>query len=725
MAGTSALASREAERRQLTCLFCDLESSVALSARLDPEELREVIAQYQQVCATVIRRYEGYIARYFGDGILVYFGFPLAHEDEAQRAVRTALGILEAVEQLNARLERDRGIGLHARLGIHTGLVVAGDVGDGHALETMAAIGETPNIAARLQSLASPDSVVISAATFRLIAGYFNCLELGFRTLRGIAEPMPIYQVLNESGARTRLDIASQRGLPPMAGRTVELDSLIEGWRRAGHGDGSLVDIVGEPGIGKSRLIWALEEHVAQAPDASLVKLACSPYYQNTAFYPIVDFLSRIVLQFERDDTVEQRLDKIDGYLTQYGFSLPEVAPVVAELLGVPFEQRYQPLDVPAERRRHMIIDWLVRTVLVRAEQQPLLFVAEDLQWADASSLAVLSQLVEHLAGARLLLVVSFRPEFSPAWPSTSRASTIALRRLDPEASANVVRGVAGRALPSEILVELVARADGVPLYLEELTKLVLELDVLRQHERHFELVRPLPRHAIPSTLADSLTARLDRLPRAKGIAQLGATIGREFSYELIASVLREDQIVDDRALRQELDQLVNAELLLVDPSGRTPRYSFKHALIQDVAYESLLRSTRQEYHQRIARVLSDPSSSALEIAPELLAHHYTQAGLVAESVSWWLRAGQRALRASAYAEAIAHLTTGLEQLAKMPEDATRAAQELELRLTIGPALMASRGWAAPEVEACYDRARALCSELGDTPQLAPVLYGL
>jgi predicted ATPase/class 3 adenylate cyclase len=723
-AATPVAVSVGAERRQLTCLFCDLVNSVGLSERLDPEELRETLGAYHRVCASVVRRFEGHIHDYSGDGMMVYFGFPSAHEDDTQRAVRSGLGIVEAVGQLTSRLQSERGIDLHVRIGIDTGLVVAGSIAADEGTEATAAIGAPPNIAARLQALAAPDSVVISAAAYRLIAGYFNCRELGFQAIRGISRPMAIYQVLHESGARTRLDVAAKRGLSPMEGRDGELVTLADRWARARAGQGSVALVAGEPGIGKSRLIWALQQHVAQSPDAFLVHLSCSPYFANTAFYPFVQLLERI-LEFGPDDTVEQRLDKIDGLLAQYGFDLPTVAPLLARLLAVPFEDRYPPLDLPADRQRQLTIDALVTIELRRAEHQPVLFVVEDLHWMDPSSLDLLTQLIERVPQTRQLVVFSFRSEFVPPWPEGAGLERLNLNRLDHDASVRIVTETADLPVPAALLGQLVGRADGVPLYLEELTKLVVEQGLLRNGNGRLDPARPPPALAIPATLADSLTARLDRLADAKGIAQLGAVIGRQFSYELLAAVLETTASVDAGALWRNLDRLVDAGLLFVERGPRGEAYTFKHALIQEAAYGSLLRTTRRQYHRHIAQALTEHFPTTVETAPELLAHHYTQADMIAEAVPCWLRAGERALHASANPEAIAHLTAGLDLLADLPAGPERAGQELQFRLALGPAYMAIRGYAAPEVEACYQRARELCRELGDTPQLVPVLHGL
>ena len=714
----------EAERRQLTCLSCDLVHFVELSERVDPEELREILATYHRVCMSVVRRFDGRIHDYSGDGIMVYFGLPTAHEDDAQRAVRAALGIVEAVRQLSRSLSGAGSPDLHVRVGIDTGLVVADGMTADEGIGPTSAVGVTPNVAARLQSLAAPDSVVISAAAYRLIAGLFDCRELGFKTVRGISRPMAIYQVLHESAARTRLDVAAQRGLPAMQGRDGELGRLAELWSRARVGQGSVALVRGEPGIGKSRLMRGLQQHVAQSPDAFLIPMAGSPYHTNTAFHPVVRLLER-VLDVAPETTAEQRLDKIDGLLAQYGLARPSVVPLVADLLAVPFGDRYPPLDLPVDRQRQLTIDTLVDLWLTRARLQPVLFVVEDLHWVDPSTIDLLTRLIERLPGSRLLLVLSARPDFTSPWPEGPRLQQLNLDRLDREASASIVQGVAGRAVPTQLLDQVLRKADGIPLYLEELTQLVVDEGLVGHGNGRPDPAEQPHELSIPATLADSLTARLDRLPDAKASAQLGAVIGRQFSYELIEAVWQTVTSLDAEALRHRLARLVDAGLLFVETDARGETYTFKHALIQDAAYASLLLSTRRTYHRRIAQVLVEQFPATAETAPELLAHHYSEAGMPAEAVPQWLRAGERALRASANPEAIAHLTAGLRLLDTLREGPHRAAQELRFRLAIGPACMAIHGYAAPEVEACYGRARELCRELGDTPQLVPVLHGL
>jgi TOMM system kinase/cyclase fusion protein len=722
-AASSSAAPRtsEAERRQLTVLFCDLVDSTILASQLDPEDLREVVRAYQEACAKVIARFEGHIAQYLGDGLLVYFGYPLAHEDDAQRAVRTGLGIVEALGQLNARLVQERGVQLAVRLGIHTGLVVVGEVGGGTRQEQLA-LGETPNLAARLQGIAAPNTVVISAATLQLLGGFFACQSLGAPLLRGFTQPLEVYQVLYESMARSRLEAAGSTGLTPLVGREQEVALLRERWVQVKDGLGQVVFLCGEAGIGKSRLVQVLKEHVAAEPQAWLTPCQCSPYYQNTALYPMIDLLERVALRFEREESPPHKLSKLEGFLVQYGLPLAEAVPLFAALLSLPLTADYVPLTLPPEQQKQKLLHALLTILLRIAMQQPLLFVMEDLHWVDPTTLELLSLLVGQGPTARILVLLTFRPDFSPPWTGRSHLTQITLPRLPRHQAAEMTGRVAHRkALPAEVVGQVVAKTDGVPLFVEELTKMVLESGLLQEREDRYELTGPLPPLAIPTTLHDSLMARLDRLATVKGMAQLGATLGREFSYELLQAVAP----WDEGTLRRGLQQLVEAEFLYQQGLPPQATYLFKHALIQEAAYQSLLRSMRQQYHQRIAQVLEVRFPDIRETQPELLAHHYTESGLLAQAIPYWQQAGQRALRRSANVEAIEHLTRGLDILKTLPDSAEQAQRELDLQVALGPALMATKGLAAPEVEYAYTRARDLCHQVGETPQLFSVLMGL
>jgi class 3 adenylate cyclase/predicted ATPase len=711
----------DAERRQLTVLFCDLLDSTALAHQLDPEELREVVQAYQATCAKVIARFEGHIAQYLGDGLLVYFGYPLAHEDDAQRAVRTGLGIVEAFGQLNTHLRQTRGVQLAVRLGIHTGLVVVGDVGGGGRQEQLA-LGETPIIAYRLQDIAAPNTLVISAATFPLLGGFFACQPLGTPLLKGLAQPLAVYRVLYESMARSRLEAAGSTGLTPLVGRDEEVGLLRRRWAQVKDGAGQVVLLSGEAGIGKSRLVHVLKEQVAAESQAWLTPCQCSPYYQNTALYPWIELLERVALRFEREEAPAQKLNKLEGFLVQYGLPLAEAVPLFAALLSLPLPAEYAPLTMSPEQQKRQTLHALLTILLRIAAQQPVLFVMEDLHWVDPSTLELLNLLVDQGPTARILALFTFRPDFSLPWTGRSHLTQVTVHRLSRQQAVEVVLRVAhGKALPAEVIEQIVAKTDGVPLLVEELTKMVLGSGLLQEQEGHYALTGPLPPLAIPATLHDSLMARLDRLAAVKGLAQLGATLGREFSYELFQAV----SPWDEERVRWGLHQLVEAEFLYQRGLPPQATYTFKHALIQDAAYQSLLKSTRQQYHRHIAQVLEARFPETAATQPELLAHHFTESGLMGQAISYWQRAGEHAVQRSANVEAISHLTQALALLQTLPDTPERAQQELAVYIALGVPMVQTKGHAAPEVEATYTRARALCQQLGDTPQLFSVLLGL
>jgi class 3 adenylate cyclase/predicted ATPase len=702
-------------------LFCDLVDSTVLASQLDPEDWRAVVQAYQDTCARVIARYDGHIAQYLGDGLLVYFGYPQAHEDDAQRAVRAGLGMVEALGQLNTRLSQERRVQLAVRLGVHTGLVVVGDVGGGSRQEQLA-LGETPNVAARLQGIAAPNTLVVSAATLQLLGGFFTSQAVGTTVLKGLAQPVEVYQVLHESMARSRLEAAGGARLTPLVGREQEIGLLLERWSQVKDGFGQVVLLSGEAGIGKSRLVQMLTEHVAAEPQAWLTPCQCSPYHQNTALYPMIDLLERVALRFDREESPQQKLRKLEGFLVQYGLPLTETAPLFAALLSLPLPDTYTPLALSPAQQKQQTLQALLTIFLHIAAQQPVLFVMEDLHWVDPSTLELLSLLVDQGPTARILALWTFRPDFSPPWTGRAHCTQVTLPRLPRRQAAEMTDRVAhGKALPAEVVEQVVAKTDGVPLFVEELTKMVLESGLLQEQEQGYALSGPLPPLAIPTTLHDSLMARLDRLAAVKGLAQLGATLGRAFAYELLHAV----SPWDEGTLHRGLQQLVEAEFLYQQGLLPQATYIFKHALIQDTAYQSLLKSTRQQYHQHIAQVLEARFPEIAETQPEVLAHHYTAAGCTAQAIGYWQHAGQRALQGSAYAEAVAHLTQGLAVLTTLPETPARLQQELDLQVALGPALVATKGYATPDAECAYTRARELCTQLGDTPQLFSVLRGL
>ena len=700
-------------------MFCDLVESTALATQLDPEDLREVVRAYQETAAAVIQHFDGHIAQYLGDGLLVYFGYPQAHEDDARRAVRTGLGIVETLGALNARLAQHQGVQLAVRIGIHTGLVVVGEMGGGSRQEQLA-LGETPNVAARLQGLAAPDTVVMSPATFRLVRGYFTCQDLGAHPLKGLAAPLQAYRILGESAAQSRLDAAGATGLTSLVGRDAEVALLLERWTQSQDGVGQVVLLRGEAGIGKSRLVEVLRGRVRSAGTTRIV-FRCSPYHQHSALYPVIDHLQRF-LQWQRDEAPEAKFDTLERVLRTYRLPLEDVVPLFAALLSVPVPERYPPLNLTPQRQRQKTHEALVAWLLEEAERQPVLAVWEDLHWADPSTLEVLSLLLDQVATARMLTLLTCRPEFRPPWATHAPVTQVTLNRLGRAQVEAMLPSLTGaKTLPPEVVEQVIAKTDGVPLFVEELVKMILETGLVREQAGRYVLTGPLPPLAIPSTLHDSLMARLDRLATARELVQLGAVLGREFAYDLLQAVAS----VDETTLQQGLARLVEAELVYQRGLPPRSRYLFKHALIQDAAYQSLLKSTRQQYHQRIAQVLEAQFPDTVLLQPELVAHHYTEAGLSAQAVLYWQKAGQRAVERSAYAEAITHLSKGLEVLKTLSDTPEHLQQELDLQLALGPALVVIRGPASPAVEQAYARAQELCQQVGETPQHFPALWGL
>jgi predicted ATPase len=583
-------------------------------------------------------------------------------------------------------------------------------------------LGETPNLAARLQSIAAPDTLVISATTFRLLGGFFACQPLGTPLLKGQAQPLAVYRVLYESMARSRLEAIGSTGWTRLVGREQEIGLLVERWAQVKEGVGQVVLLSGEAGIGKSRLVQVLQAQVAAESQAWLTPCQCSPYHQNTALYPMIELLEHVALRFDREESPQQKLRKLEGLLVQHGLPLVEAVPLLAALLSLPLTAEYVPLAMSPEQQKQQTLHALLTILLRIAAQQPVLFVMEDLHWVDPSTLAFLSLLVDQGPTARILALFTFRPDFSPPWTGRSHLTHVTVPRLPGRQAVEVLRQVAhGKTLPSEVVEQIVARTDGVPLFVEELTKMVLESGLLQEREEGYALTGPLPPLAIPATLHDSLMARLDRLATVKALAQLGATLGRAFAYDLLQAV----SLWDEATLRRGLHQLVEAEFLYQQGLPPQATYVFKHALIRDAAYQSLLRSMRRQYHQRIAQVVEARFPEVCAMQPELLAQHYTEAGVLVPAIAYWQRAGQRAVERSANTEAISHLTQGLELLTILPDTPERAQQELDMLTILGPALLETKGQAAPEVLHAYARARALCQQVGETPQLCQVLRGL
>jgi class 3 adenylate cyclase/tetratricopeptide (TPR) repeat protein len=710
--GSLASESSEAERRQLSVLFSDLVGFTELSHRLDPEELGEVVGEYQRICARAIVSLDGHIAQYLGDGVLAYFGHPNAHEDDACRAVNAGLQIVSDVSSGDFNGQK-----LHVRVGIHTGLVVVGEIG-GAQQHKSPAMGETLTVAARVQAEAEPDTVLITHATRRHVSGFYELESLPPRPLKGISRGVPLYRVLEASGADSKLDAAAVSGLTAFVGREDEVRLVREKWDQARLGSKQIVEVRGEAGIGKSRLVRFMRTNLT-GPEDRFIECRCSPHHQGSALYPLTEMLERQI-QLDRTDSDRRKYQKIRGFLDRLEYDNALALPLIGALLGIPSDHGLP--EMAPQKQRQLTLEVLTALLSALARKQPLLLAIEDLHWADPSTLEFVERLVRADGNERLLACLTYRPEFYPSWDPGSHRVVMHLSRLHREHSESVLRAVAeNKSLPREVIDGVLARAEGVPLYVEEITKTVLESDLLKELEDRFELTGALPGDFVPPTLAESLAARLDRLKEAKPVAQLAAVIGREFSYELLHAI----SPLPEAALRGALTQLKEAELLF--QRGQPPRavYIFKHALVRDAAYNLLLRTTRQRYHKQIAETLREGLSELAELQPEVLAGHFDRAGMKEEAVRYWQRAGTRALGCAANREAIVHLAAAIDALSTLPENRARLETELDLQLSLMGGAMAVWGWASKEVEAPCVRARELSIALNDEQQLLAALWGL
>ncbi|MDH2386706.1 adenylate/guanylate cyclase domain-containing protein [Bradyrhizobium sp. CER78] len=701
----------DAERRQVTVMFSDLVGSTALSARMDPEDLRDVISTYQKCVAETVARFDGFVAKYMGDGVLVYFGYPQAHEDDAERAVGAGLALVEAVGKL--RIQEP----FQVRVGIATGLVVVGDlIGSGEAQER-GIVGETPNLAARLQSLAEPGAVVISASTHKLIGGLFEYRNLGTVAIKGFAENVPAWQVLGASTVESRFE-AMRTATAPLVGRDEDIDLLIRRWQQAKRGDGQVVLISGEPGIGKSRIAQTVLERISAEPHTRL-RYFCSPHHQDSALYPSITQLERAA-GLRRDDTDRQRLDKLEAIIAQGTNDLSTAVPLLAELLSIPTGGRYPPLTLTPQKRKEKTLHAQIAQVQGLARRQPVLMVWEDVHWSDPTTRESLDLLVERVPTLRVLVIMTFRPEFTSPWVGRPHVTLLSLSRLPPRQRAEMIMQVTGgKSLPKEIADEIVDRTDGVPLFIEELTKAVVESGMVIGE--HFHATGPLTPLTIPTSLHASLLARLDRLAPAREVAQIAAALGRHFSHELICAIA----LLPQQQLDDALVQLVSAELMFRRGTPPDAEYTFKHAMVQDAAYSTLVRSRRQQIHSRIAATLEEKFPDIVVAQPEQLARHCAEAGLVEKAVGYWLGAGQQAVARSANAEALSHLGRGLELLKEMSDATEVRQQEIRLLVTRAVALRIAKGYGSDELLATLVRARKLCQLHGDPRQMFQVLFGL
>lgn len=704
-----------AERRQLTVMFCDLVGSAALSARLDPEELREVLRAYQAATEAVVQRFGGTIVQYLGDGVLVYFGTPQAHEDDPRRAALAGLAIVRAMSSVNAQLDPEIEVKLAVRIGIHTGLAVVGAVGVGPNKEQLA-VGETPNIAARLQGLAAPDTVVVSEITHRLLAGSIDVRELGSHTLAGFTHAMRVFQVVGEPES-TRAKPTHARSTN-MIGRQSEHETLVTAWNAASSGRRQVVLLSGEAGIGKTRLLDTLSSDVT-TKGGRLLEVRCSPFSQDSAFDAVVEMLSRW-FGLKRDDDVDTRLTRLRESVAALSLDDAAALPLLASLLRLPAPGLAE-LKLEAGRQRQRTLEVLQAAVHAFASEGPVLLLAEDLHWVDPSTLEFLNQLVAREHQDRLLVVLTYRPDFGARWSASANVSIVSLTRLTASEAEGLVRASSpDMPLPAEVVQQIVNRTDGIPLFIEETTRAIIESGELVAVGGHWELVGSLPATLVPMTLQDALMARLDRLGSAKSLARLGAAIGREFSLELLRAVAA----LNEETLQSDVDRLVASGLLERHATGAQVTLVFRHSLMQETAYQSMLRATRRTLHQRIASVLQTSASHLAEGRPEVLAHHFSEAGETLAAIRLWQAAGDLAISRAAFAEAISHFTRGLKELVTLSESAERDTIELGLQSALGVALQASRGYAAEEVSRAYARARELCTNAGDATQLLTVLRG-
>ena len=704
-----------AERRYLTVMICDLVGSTALSAQLDPEDMGAVIDAFQATCARIMLAFDGFIADFRGDGILAYFGYPRAHEDDAERTVRAALDIAAAVARLKTRAQEP----LSVRIGIATGLVVVGDLGGAGALREHTVVGDTPSLAARLQALAEPGTVVVATSTRRLLGDRFRLRDLGLHKVKGIAEPIAAWAVDGMSASESRFEAVHAAGLADLVGREDEIDFLLKRQRLAWKGEGQIVLISGEPGIGKSRLAAALEERIADEPHTNL-RYQCSPHHANSALYPFIAQLERAA-GFKADDTSEQRLDKLEAVLAIAASRVQDTAPLFAALLSIPLGDRYPRLALnPAQQRRRTLAALLDHFENL-ARQKPILLLFEDAHWADATSLELLDLTVERVRQLPVLALFTLRPEFEPPWVGLPNVGTLTLGRLDRNDVESMVTQVTqGRALPTEVMNQIVAKTDGNPLFVEELTKAVLEGDILVKDADGYQLDGPLPPLAIPATLQASLMARLDRLAPVKEISQIGAAIGREFSYSLMRELVGRDET----ALKHALTKLEQAELVFRRGEPPEAIYSFKHVLVRDAAYESLLKSRRQQLHGQIARAMKEKFPDIVVSQPEIVAHHFTEAGLAEPAIDYWLKAGNLALSRFPNV-AVGHLKEGLKQIPNIDDPVLRNKYELLLQTSLGNSLQATQGWSTDSVKHAYTRALQLSKEGGLDQHTLPAVFGL
>ena len=694
-------ATTEAERRQVTVLFCDMVASTALSGALDPELFGDLLKRYQNAAAGAVARFGGFVAKFMGDGILAYFGFPRALEDSAERAIRAAISILADVGEVL----RPDGDPVQARIGVATGLVVVGEViGTGSAQERTV-VGDTPNLAARLQAVAAPNTILISEATRNLLGRLFELEPMGHHELKGFARPVPVWRVLGEGAVKSRF-AATRRGRLPLVGRVREMELMLDRWRLARSGEGQIVTLLGDAGIGKSRLVEAVHEAVSGEPHTR-IHLQCSPYHRDSALYPVIQHLGRAA-RFVAEDSTAIRIEKLGALFAGRAPSDATTIPLLAELLSIPTQTPLSLSLTPAQRKA-AAIGLLVDEIARLSEVDPVLLIVEDAHWMDATTLELMTRMSDSIGEARLLALVTARPDFAAPWLAQPHATSLILERLGREECAQLVATVAAaQGLSTETVTAIVAKSDGVPLFVEELTKSVVESAVG-------------DRATVPTTLKDSLMARLDRLGNARETAQIAAVIGRQFSFSLLAAMTPKSDVEIGAAL----EKLVIAGIVFPQQLGLEKGFSFKHALVREAAYDSLLLNRRREWHERCARALEERFVELAANEPELLAHHFGEAGLASSACDYRMRAGEQAVSRAAYTEAIAHFSIGLSEAEKLPEAAERMRRQLDFLLKLGPALMVTRGLGSVEAENAFQKAAEISAAAGNDPATFKAKWGL
>ncbi|MGB6916829.1 MAG: adenylate/guanylate cyclase domain-containing protein [Pseudolabrys sp.] len=707
---TSPVQHREAEFRQITVMFCDLVGSTQLSEKLDPEDLQRIIDSYRRECSTAIRRYGGEVARYLGDGVLAFFGWPYAHEDDAPRAVHAALEIVSVVTKIS------ESVTLACRVGVCSGPVVVGEIRNSTASWSMDAVGETPNIAARLQTLAEPNTVLISESTRRLVSATFDLQGLGPQALKGITEPVRAYRVLAAKSAGSRFEAAHAGTLTPLVGRSSELRLLLDRWEKVKEGDGQVILLSGIPGVGKSRLLHELKSHVEEEPHI-LLHHQCSPYHNQSAFHPVIEQIEQAAHLIAREADAD-KITKLQAYLPRSTNSSIEPLLLIANLLSISTENQQHLSELTPQQIKNRTIGTLVEMLLAFSVQRPTLCIFEDAHWLDASTLELLELMISRIAHARVLLIVSSRPEFRPTWLAHANVSTHSLTRLSQAEVKTMIRDLLrGGNMPQKLVDQIIEKADGVPLFIEELTSSTLSAP-LRETLGHTEQPASL---RVPETLSDALMERLDRAAPSRRVAQIAAVIGREFSDDLLSAAAR----IDEEDMQSALSLLEQADIIYRVGISPFVRFAFKHVLLRDAIYDSLLKSKRQQIHADIAAILVHDFPKLVENQPEVLALHYQEASNHQMAIRYWFESGQRALAHSANVEAIANFRKALQLLNALPETPERIKQEIDIQLALGIPLIAVRGYTAAETREAFSRARTLCLRLGDIPEYFQALFGL